>query len=731
MRGKFLIKSHFHPEGGNPRELPGGTDFAFTDDPPLIVGERVRIEIDGQPGWADTTAVIAENGETGLFIAGKREEIQQVASVSGFVAHCERVRAAIDGLPETIDNHSMVKKQLETHLTDFRVNLWRPLALRSVTEKAVMYWAVEQEPGPWPAILRLCAFKPANTRKGPYNFLPKLVTTAFDQMLNEPYDDARLSSIVRQSLQACDGILAANERSSQEYPVTYAPIYPHAQNLFSTHDQSMVSLSTPFVPGTIIDPAGDRYLDGATQPADPPVKRLMLEHQTVFSLDGPSGDDVAQGELGTCVLLSTLASIADHDPAQIRRMVKPSTDGSSFDVTFFRTATVQERTCRMPQRIVVEPRFPHLAQPDGTLTLISARPRAICGQRVVRRRMTADGKVYAETAIPVTAVMWVPLMERAFAAFAASYGEYGTASPSPDTTPDDGYKQIGQGLFSSVSLFDCLYGHQLRHAYSVSVQQLRRAAQTSEAPSTHAALLLNVLIMLEKQAAGQSPYIVVPTAGVSWVDSGQELLPKLKEHQADLVKAGLPDQGGRISALLASVLPPDPPGSETDDQKDKRMARRAALEYANEFRTPCEEVIDTLWPLRNELPWADRVVKLIAVLAPPVSSPGQRHHVFASHAYAICGADLRFTADRPEPDYDAKHGAPPRDMASLSAVLATLDTQASTITLRNPHHRNSPDLDKALTFEQDTGRFRLTIHDFLDVFHNVTYAVVARDAQDV
>ena len=225
--------------------------------------------------------------------------------------------------------------------------------------------------------LRLCAFRSANTRKGPYNFLPKLVTTAFDQMLgggNEPYDGARLSSIVLQSLRACDGILAANERSSQEYVVTYAPIYPHAQNLFSTHDQSMVSLSTPFVAGTIVDPAGDHYLDGAPQPADTPVKRLILEHQSVFSPDGPSGDDVAQGELGTCVLLSTLASIADHDPGQIRRMVRPSTDGSSFDVTFFRTATVQERPCRMPQRIVVEPRFPHLAHPDGTLTLVTARP---------------------------------------------------------------------------------------------------------------------------------------------------------------------------------------------------------------------------------------------------------------------------------------------------------------------------------------------------------------------
>ncbi|MEV0354114.1 hypothetical protein AB0H88_50945 [Nonomuraea sp. NPDC050680] len=725
-----MIKSHFYPEGGNPRELPGGTDFAFADDPPLIVGERVRIEIDGEPGWADTAAVIAENGDTGLLIAGKRQEIQQVASVSGFVAHCERVQAAIDGLPETIDNHLMVKKQLETHLADFRVNLWRPQALRSVAEKAVMYWAVEQEPGPWPAILRLYAFRSANTRKGPYNFLPKLVTTAFDQMLgggNEPYDGARLSSIVLQSLRACDGILAANERSSQEYVVTYAPIYPHAQNLFSTHDQSMVSLSTPFVPGTIVDPAGDHYLDGAPQPADTPVKRLILEHQSVFSPDGPSGDDVAQGELGTCVLLSTLASIADHDPGQIRRMVRPSTDGSSFDVTFFRTATVQERPCRMPQRIVVEPRFPHLAHPDGTLTLVTARPRAICGQGAVRRRMTADGKFYAETAMPVTAVVWVPLMERAFAAFAASYGQDGTASPSPGEMPDDGYKQIGQGLFTSVSLFDCLYGHQLRHAYSVSVQQLRRAAQAGEALSTHAALLLNVLIMLEKQAAARSPYIVVPTAGVSWVDSGQELLPKLKEHQADLVKAGLPDQGGRISTLLEPVLPPDPPGSETDEQKDKRMERRAALEFADEFRTPCKEVIDVLWPLRNELPWADKVVKLIAALAPPVSSPEQRHHVFASHAYAICGADLRFTADRPEPDYDAKYGAPPRNMASLSAVLKTLDTQASTITLRNPHHRNSPDLDKALSFEQDTGRFRLTIQDFLDVFHKVTYAVVARD----
>jgi hypothetical protein len=90
MRGTFMIKSHFHPEGGNPRELPGGTDFAFADDPPLIVGERVRIEIDGEPGWADTAAVIAENGDTGLLIAGKRQEIQQVASVSGFVAHCVR-----------------------------------------------------------------------------------------------------------------------------------------------------------------------------------------------------------------------------------------------------------------------------------------------------------------------------------------------------------------------------------------------------------------------------------------------------------------------------------------------------------------------------------------------------------------------------------------------------------------------------------------------------------------
>ncbi|MDR8410245.1 calpain family cysteine protease [Nonomuraea sp. 3-1Str] len=729
MRGTFMVKSHFYPEGGSPRELPGGTGFAFTDDPPLILGERVRIEVDGEPGWADTAAVIAENGDTGLLIAGKREEIKQVASVSGFVAHYERVQAAIDVLPRTIDGYEMVKKQLETHLADFRIDLWRPVALRSVAEKAVMYWAVEEEPGPWPTILRLCAFRPTGTRKGPYSFLPKLVATAFDQMIgtgNESYDGARLSAIARQSLQTCDGILTANEKSSQAYVVTYAPIHPDGHNLFSTHDQSMVTLSPPNVPRTNVDPAADRYRDEKTQPGDAAVTRLVLEDQTVFPPDGPSGDDVAQGELGTCVLLSTLASIADHDPGQIRRMVKPGAEPDSFEVTFFRTTTVQQRPWRIPQRIVVGPRLPHVAQPRGELTLTSARPRALCGPGVVKRRMTADGEFYAETTIPVTAVMWAPLMERAFAAFAASYGPYGKESPSPGEEPDDGYELIGQGLFTSAELFDCLYGHQLRHAHSVNVQQLRRAAQDTEALSTHAALLLNVLIMLEKQAAGRPPCIVVPTANVSWIDTGMELLPKLKEHQAGLVKAGLTSQVGRISALLQDVLPPHPPGSETEEQVENRRARRAALEYDNAFRTLCANVVDVLWPLRNELPWAERIVKLIAALAPPVSSTEQRHHVFASHAYAICGADLRFTAPRPEPDYDAKHGAPPRNMASLSAVLATLDPQASTITLRNPHHRNSPDLDKALTFEQDTGKFRLTMRDFLEVFHNVTYAVVDR-----
>ncbi|MEU6782313.1 hypothetical protein ABZ912_24210 [Nonomuraea angiospora] len=730
MHGKFMIKSHFQPEGGNPRELPEGTEFAFADDPPLIVGGRVRIEIKGETGWADTAAVIDENGDTGLFIAGKRDEIRGVTSVSGFVAHYERVQATINNLPQTIAGYATVKQQLEGHLADLQGSLWRFQMLRPVAAKAVMYWAVEQEPGPWPTIFGLYAVKPASNRQGPYKFLPKLVSTAFDQMIGggkETYDGERLSSVALQSLRACGGILSANETPSPGPQVTYAPIYPDGHNLFSIHNQSMVSLSTPITSDMIVDPTKDRYLNEKPQPSDTVVKRVKLDQQVVFSPGGPSGDDVAQGDLGTCVLLSTLASIADHDPIQIRRMVKPGTVENSFEVTFFRTVTVESSPFRMPQRIAVDLRFPHLAQPNGLLTLISARARAICGQEVVKRRVTAEGKFYAETEIPVTAVMWVSLMERAFAAFAASYGTFGTDSPPLDKKPDDGYQLIGQGLFTSVSLFDCLYGHQLRHAYSVEVQQLRRAAQSRQELSAHAALLLNVLLMLENQAAGQPPYIVVPTASVSWTEAGQELLAKLQEHQADLVQAGLPDQGGKISALLKSVLPPDPPGNETHEQTAERTQKREALEGGNDFRTLCKRVIDVLWPQRKQLLWADRVVKLIAALAPPVSSPDQRHHVFASHAYAICGAELRFTGPRPEPDYDAKHGALPRNKALLSAMLANLDTQASTITLRNPHHRNSPDLDNALTFEQDTGKFTLTLQDFLDVFHHVTYAVVARN----
>jgi Calpain family cysteine protease len=48
----------------------------------------------------------------------------------------------------------------------------------------------------------------------------------------------------------------------------------------------------------------------------------------LFGPDGPQIDDVHQGSLGDCWLMAVLASVADGDPEQIRRMVNDNGDGT-------------------------------------------------------------------------------------------------------------------------------------------------------------------------------------------------------------------------------------------------------------------------------------------------------------------------------------------------------------------------------------------------------------------
>ncbi|HEV7298222.1 MAG TPA: C2 family cysteine protease [Tepidisphaeraceae bacterium] len=107
----------------------------------------------------------------------------------------------------------------------------------------------------------------------------------------------------------------------------------------------------------------------------------------LFASTGPSADDVAQGYLGDCYYLATLASIADTDPAAIRDRVVELGDGT-YAVQFDRKGV----------NVFV--------RVDGDLPMAN---NALAYADLGRERST-----------------WVAIMEKAFAYFRTNVASYGS-----------------------------------------------------------------------------------------------------------------------------------------------------------------------------------------------------------------------------------------------------------------------------------------------------------------
>ncbi len=106
---------------------------------------------------------------------------------------------------------------------------------------------------------------------------------------------------------------------------------------------------------------------------------------TPLFVDGPQYDDIAQGSVGDCYFLSTLASIADTDPNIIRQMVAPLGDGT-YAVRFYGNSG--EVYLRL----------------DADLPVSGANP--------AYAKLGHDGE------------LWVPIVEKAYAYFRTAQNSY-------------------------------------------------------------------------------------------------------------------------------------------------------------------------------------------------------------------------------------------------------------------------------------------------------------------
>jgi len=110
---------------------------------------------------------------------------------------------------------------------------------------------------------------------------------------------------------------------------------------------------------------------------------------TPLFVDGPQYDDIAQGAVGDCYYLATLASIADTDPNVIRQMVAPLGDGT-YAVRFYGSS--------------------------GEVYLRLDADLPVSGTNPAYAKLGRDGE------------LWVPIVEKAYAYF--RYGQNSYASIS-------------------------------------------------------------------------------------------------------------------------------------------------------------------------------------------------------------------------------------------------------------------------------------------------------------
>lgn len=478
----------------------------------------------------------------------------------------------------------------------------------------------------------------------------------------------------------------------------------------------------------------------------PQVEQVMTNN--LFINGQPSPNDVQQGGIGDCYFQATLMSIAQRDPGKIRSMMTPDGQGGAT-VTFWKRKMSDPNWLRRLFGAKPEPQYEQVAIHVSEQLQYWLQTPLGSGQRIANGRggfflkgaqlhaaeqaraskwwgHLASSQLEVHRRDEYDTALWSPLMEKAFAAFTERHGQYG-GSQNEAPAGGSGYDAINGG-WSHQAMF-IFYGAQadMAGANDGGVQQ----QPTQWAPGSQVLAqnprVVDQLLLL--QGRGDAPRQSDRDAPIVTATSMVHLLiPRLlaaipvAQGDADWANVSGPEQTNIASITVAintyNALPNDAAGV----QNGPKAQARAAIGTACSTAITVANAPTLLAGARS--PAVRSMVELVLDLKNigTDASPGQRN-IYGDHVYSVVAVNFCTTTGVPVPLGSV-------GPAQRPPFFPLVDTMVSDVTLRNPHHGNTPDPtgsgvgpDGPTQGAGATGIFHMNLEQFFRNFTSVESGV--------
>jgi len=432
---------------------------------------------------------------------------------------------------------------------------------------------------------------------------------------------------------------------------------------------------------------------------DPNVEVKPLE-EALYIGGGPKADDVSQGGFGDCYFLAALLNVLNQDPERVKSCIQ--TEGVNVRFSFWMTpdqGTTWTRTSVTTDRTALQ-------WIDTTDASYNSDGLIGSGVRIAPDPITSDhfaeieeGWLSVFRADIYEMALWAPLLEKVYARIAEKFNEYaGFKSGTDANTGATGYDRIEGGwphwvypMFYGPDFISEKFGDMDYQAGDDAVALNQSAIENLLRTQGYrggdgATQDTDEHVMLSVSTGGDEAV----TRLVSLIDhcSGLEEIKKYRTLRKVM---------GQVRTLANNYQ------SASTGNQQKRLDR---------LSKGCDRQVQPgSWPLL-ESPNADKIwrdlhesLAIVGQLGTD-SSAGTRN-IYADHAYSVIG--VRFVG---------KDGNPTAlNIDNIATELPNISGTGSTVTLRNPHHTNEPNLPASMV-DQDSedGVFRMSLDAYLRAF---------------